>query len=385
MWSTTLTRYVAHLLRWWCSRLRSEPLAWSMAGLCAVLAVSDPRPLSAWLRWLEPASLASLLALLAVAQGVRGSGYVQAFAQRMLSHLRTQRSVAAVLVSLAALISMVLTNDVSLIVLVPLTLSLADSVHLPRQRLVIFEALAVNAGSALSPVGNPQNLLLWKQSGLSMPGFVAVMAPAVAPMVVMLAVATWCAFPGRMLEPHAEQPAVPERRRRRGVISALALAAVLLMMASGAPYLAAGLVLLVYGVTDRWVLRQMDWVLLVTIALMLLGLGHLCHVAVVQNALRRLDGSSPVATVLGGIALSQLISNVPATVALKGFVHDPRWLAMAVNVGGFGVVTGSLANVIALRLEGGRGIYGRFHIWSLPFLLVSTAAVCVLVMLYGTS
>lgn len=29
-------------------------------------------------------------------------------------------------------------------------------------RLIVFQALAVNAGSTLSPVGNPQNLYLWQ-------------------------------------------------------------------------------------------------------------------------------------------------------------------------------------------------------------------------------
>jgi Na+/H+ antiporter NhaD/arsenite permease-like protein len=36
-------------------------------------------------------------------------------------------------------------------------------------RLIIFEALAVNAGSLLTPIGNPQNILLWGRSGLSFP------------------------------------------------------------------------------------------------------------------------------------------------------------------------------------------------------------------------
>ncbi|XPE46718.1 SLC13 family permease [Shigella flexneri] len=44
---------------------------------------------------------------------------------------------------------------------------------LPINRLIIFEALAVNAGSLLTPIGNPQNILLWGRSGLSFPALLA--------------------------------------------------------------------------------------------------------------------------------------------------------------------------------------------------------------------
>jgi di/tricarboxylate transporter len=45
-------------------------------------------------------------------------------------------------------------------------------------------------------------------------------------------------------------------------------------------------------------------------------------------------------------------------------------IAWAVNVGGFGFVIGSLANLIALRLLGDRRAWLSFHAWSLPFLAI---------------
>jgi Na+/H+ antiporter NhaD/arsenite permease-like protein len=55
------------------------------------------------------------------------------------------------------------TNDIALFIVVPLTLGLHGMASLPTTRLVIFEALAVNAGSVLTPMGNPQNLFLWQR------------------------------------------------------------------------------------------------------------------------------------------------------------------------------------------------------------------------------
>ena len=51
-------------------------------------------------------------------------------------------------------------------------------------RLIIFEALAVNAGSLLTPIGNPQNILLWGRSGLSFFGFIGQMLPLAAAMML---------------------------------------------------------------------------------------------------------------------------------------------------------------------------------------------------------
>jgi Na+/H+ antiporter NhaD/arsenite permease-like protein len=55
-------------------------------------------------------------------------------------------------------------------------------------------------------------------------------------------------------------------------------------------------------------------------------------------------------------------------------------LASAVNVGGAGLMIGSLANLIALRLDGSRGIGWRFHAWSVPYLIVTAALTAFLVL-----
>ena len=41
---------------------------------------------------------------------------------------------------------------------------------------------------------------------------------------------------------------------------------------------------------------------------------------------------------------------------------------------------GSLANLIALRLDGSRGIGWRFHAWSIPYLVVTAVLVALLIL-----
>jgi Na+/H+ antiporter NhaD/arsenite permease-like protein len=68
-----------------------------------------------------------------------------------------------------------------------------------------------------------------------------------------------------------------------------------------------------------------------------------------------------------------VVSNVPAAILLAEYSHDWRTLAWGVNIGGFGFILGSLANLIALRLLGEKNAWGTFHLWSVPFFLVMGA------------
>ena len=56
---------------------------------------------------------------------------------------------------------------------------------------------------------------------------------------------------------------------------------------------------------------------------------------------------------------------------MANYSDDWRSLAWGVDMGGFGLGVGSLANIIALRLGRQPGSFAAFHAWSVPFLLLS--------------
>lgn len=88
-------------------------------------------------------------------KGVELSGYFDVLGRKMVRRFATERKLALFMVFSAALLSTFLTNDVALFIVVPLTLTLRKLCEIPVTRLIIFEALAVNAGSLLTPIGNP--------------------------------------------------------------------------------------------------------------------------------------------------------------------------------------------------------------------------------------
>lgn len=91
--------------------------------------------------------------------------------------------------------------------------------------------------------------------------------------------------------------------------------------------------------------------------------------------LERLPLDRPLFAYLTAIVSAQLISNVPATLMLGDRLPHSSVLAIGVNVGGFGFVLGSMANLIALRLARVSGGLAAFHRISLPFLVVCAACV----------
>ena len=352
-------------------------LLWGLLAVAAGLAMWRPRSPHDYLLLVDWQTVGALAGLLVITQGVERSGVLQTAAQRLLGRMTTLRALAMWLTAAAALLSALVTNDVSLFLLVPLTRVLATQAHLPLARLVVLQALAVNAGSALTPIGNPQNLYLWHRSGESFIGFMGMMAPTVAIMLGWLFAAVWLLMPRTpiALKPPADSAPVQPRL--------LALSGVLFVafvIALERHWLLAGLGL-VFGafvLLAPRVLRGVDWALLAIIALMFVDLRQLAELPAVASLLQHWPIAEGWRAYLAAIVVSQVISNVPATILLDGTVRDLPALAAGVSVGGFGCVLGSLANLIALRLAKLPDGMREFHRLSVPFLLVCAASAALL-------
>lgn len=352
-------------------------LLWILVGAAVVLGVVQPQSPMDYVRLVDWHTIGALAGLLAITQGVERSGMLQSAARRLLSHTHHEHTLAAVLTASAALLSALVTNDVSLFLLVPLTRALAQQAHLPLARLVVLLALAVNAGSALTPIGNPQNLFLWQRSGLSFVGFMGMMAPTVAIMLGWLAVAWWLLVPRTPIELRASEEEAPREPRLLYVSVALFVLFVIALDKGWLPW-GLGLVLGVYALWRPRLLLSIDWTLLAIIALMFIDLRQLAALPALASWVSHWPIGQGWRAYLAAVAASQFISNVPAAILLERYVHDLPALAAGVSVGGYGFVVGSLANLIALRLAKLPNGLREFHRISFPFLLACTASALLL-------
>lgn len=349
--------------------LRRDTFLLVLLAALPLLAFLAPNPLASLPGLVDWPTIAALTGLLLLTKGLEVSGALHRLGHWLIGFMATERAAALCLVSAAALLSTVLTNDVALFVVVPLTLGVCRITKMPATKLIVFEALAVNAGSALTPIGNPQNLFLWQLSGVSFGGFVMHMLPLVALLMVALLALTACAFGGKPVQARDDAAPAPLDRTLLGVSLALYVPFLVATDLHWAGWAVAA-VLAVFAALRPRVLAQLDWGLLLVFVLMFVDLRLLAGVGVVREAMQGLALDRPVNLYWAGIGASQIVSNVPAAIALAEYSKDWRVIAYGVNVGGFGFMVGSLANLIALRLSGDRKAWLSFHGYAIPALIV---------------
>lgn len=347
-------------------RFLNDPMLLSMSILWVVLCWLEPQSLSEMANRVHWTTLAVLTGLMLLSRALELSGYLTLWGRQLLALLRGERRLAVGLILFSGLLSAIVTNDVALFIVVPLTLSLAGMATLPIERLIVFEALAVNAGSSLSPIGNPQNLYLWQLSGIRFGDFLWVMLPLGVGLMLLILLFVPLAFPKASI--HLEAVSAMTAERRKAPLWAALIGYPLFLVAVDVGWVLpalAGVLLSMLWVARRAVF-SIDWLLLIVFVLMFVNLSVIGELSVVQQFIHSMR-QWPGGDVSAGVLLSQVVSNVPATLLLA---QQSEWqpLAWGVSVGGFGLAVGSMANLIALRLARQPGIWKEFHCWSLPML-----------------
>ncbi|RFU47423.1 SLC13 family permease [Paraburkholderia sp. DHOC27] len=364
------TQTSSHPVRKLISYAAKEPVLSVLVVALIALQWLHPRPwlsLPGLIDWQTVLTLAGLLIL---TKAVELSGFLMWMAHRVVHHIRSERSLAFLLIGLAAALSTLLTNDVALFVVIPLTLSLHKLTPLPLKRLVIFIALAVNAGSILTPLGNPQNLFLWQTSGVSFGSFVWALAPLCAALMIMLYALTAVSFRGKALDLSKDAEPHPVDRTLVGVAAVLFVGFVLLADSHRAG-IGLAAIMLGFLLWRREIVLKIDWLLLLIFVFMFIVLRSVAALPWVHQTVGQLGLATPLRAYAAGAVLSQAISNVPAAIMLAEFTKNWRALAFGVSVGGFGIAIGSLANLIAVRLSNERGMWLKFHLYAVPFWLVA--------------
>nr|WP_246190294.1 SLC13 family permease [Pandoraea captiosa] len=351
-------------------RVRGDRVLLILLAAFVVLQIAKPVSLGELFARIDRHTILTLAGLLMLTRAIDQSGFLDWLAQRLLRAFRTERRLALLMVTFAAALSTLLTNDVALFAVVPLAQSLARIAPVRIERLIIFLALAVNAGSSLTPLGNPQNLFLWQQSGMGFGAYVLMMTPITLALMAMLLAVCAFAFDSRALHFQRQGPRHDVRWPLLWISLALFVVFVTLADHGFAAWACAG-VTAVLIVARRNAVLGIDWLLLAIFVLMFVVLRGVAGLTEVRAALGHFDFSHGPMAYGGAAVLSQFISNVPAAILLAEYSHNWPALALGVAVGGFGLAVGSLANLIALRMAKSERIWWHFHYLSIPFYLVA--------------
>ncbi len=315
----------------------------------------------------------ALLGLLVITTGLKESGYFSVLSRRLLARFRTERGISLFMIVLSAMFSTFLTNDVALLVVVPLTLSMQRMIKGDISKLVVFEALAVNVGSTLTPFGNPQNLFLWHRWEVSMSVFVIEMLPLVALMLGLLLMFAWLAFSKREIEISDVEKV--DEKPLLFILSMILLVVFVVSLETGHVDLTLILTFSVFFLFYRRIFLSVDWLLILLFIVIFIDFHMISTLSVTSKVMRSMDLSSERGVFLSSVLISQVLSNVPASVLLSKFTHNWPAVIYGVNVGGNGLVMASLANLIALRMVREKRVWLEFHRYSISYLVVSTVLV----------
>lgn len=344
-------------------------------------------------------TLALLFAMMLLSAQYQLSGLYGAISRRLARVERPRLLLGGTIVVCAALAA-VLTNDVVCFALTPLlAAALARTRHDPMPYLLAI-AVATNLGSALTPIGNPQNILIAQHLGLPFLPFVVFCAE---PVLLSLAVA-FALLAHRLRElpaPTVAAPAaddLPLDRWQAGKAVGLTAGAIVLFLTPFPAYLTAalvaGVVLTSRRMHTRTMLGLVDWQMLalfVALFVVTRGLELSGWTAAAARALQGAgvplgEGSALVPAVA---LLGTLVGNVPAVMLLLRFLPaDPEVgyaLALASTFAGNAVLVGSIANLIVVEQAARAGVRIGFrdHLRvGLPVTLVSLAIAAVALALY---
>ena len=328
------------------------------------------------LRGIDTTTLLMLFALMTVVAGARNMGLFDRLGAAMTGRIRSLRGLALALVVACFFLSMVATNDVALITLVPFTLLLMHGASQKDVILaVVLETIAANLGSMVTPIGNPQNLYLYSSGQLALMDFPRLTWPYALVSLALLGAGTLLISRGGVAATEAETRRIPRRQAvLYGVLGLVALLAVAKVVPA---WVAAVCVLAGTLVWDRPILKHVDFVLLGTFVCFFVFVASIKECVPVRAWLESLMAQSPLVV---SLLTSQVICNVPACLLLSPFTTQTEALMLGVNLGGLGTLVASLASLISFKLYGAAdgAKKGRFMLW---FTVLNVAMLAVLVVL----
>ena len=364
------------------SLLKKEPmLTVSVIAAIAAMLITPPTP--ALIREIDWHTLATLFMMLTVLEGFKKE---QIFwpVLRLAGQIRTLTLLSAFLIFGVFFSSMFVTNDVSLIIFVPLTIILFRAGKKEHYILPVIsmENIAAVRGSLLTPFGSPQNLFIFGQSGVSAGRFIRYMFPIWILSAGLLIIFILALYRKDLSENtgigEVEAAAAPDPagRNRRHLYLAL-FAMIIWTIVSRTGLWPAAVVIVAVSVffADRELMRRTDYVLLLTFLCFFVFSSSIAANPAISGFLKTSVAGHEYAW---SILLSQVISNVPASIVLYPFAVNKGALLYGLDSAGLVSLIGSLASVINYRIYV-REYPGRGMAFIRVFTLVSLAFFAIMV------
>ena len=309
--------------------------------------------------------------------------------------------------AVTALLSALLDNVTTVLIVVPITFAVADSLRLSVRPFLFAEIIFANLGGTATLIGDPPNILIGARARLSFTDFLWNDAPIVI-LLSFLVAGALLTFYRKELAPHAASEEILEQydearaiTDRRLLLRALAVFALVLLgfvthalhridlaaISLGGAFL----LLLVTGSEPDAVLREVEWSTLFFFVGLFVLIGALVKTgaigSIADSILQYTDGrprflalslvgvSAAAASFLSAVPYTATMIPVIETLGRNGAVDlTPLWWALSLGacLGANGTIIGSAANLVVVSFAAKNGTrigFGEYARVGIPVVL----------------
>jgi Na+/H+ antiporter NhaD/arsenite permease-like protein len=336
--------------------------------------------------------IAFLFGMFSLVSALERSGVLRAVAVRMLAQAKTPSQILMIFVVGMGVLAAFLVNDTIALLGIPLAVQIARHSGIRPAVLLLALAFGITVGSVMTPIGNPQNLLIAIDSGIEFPFATFLLylgAPTIANLfatfyVLKLYFRKELAVSSRASEVADDDGAYNPRQARLSIYATVATLAgfalsevlhglgvadlslsVVAMLGAAALY--------AFSKERTQILRSVDYSVLVFFAAMFVVTTSMWSSGAVSGITGWLpepnpaDGPQSIGIITAtSLSLSQVLSNVPF-VDLYNFVmiengftgeHVRQWLMLAAasTVAGNLTILGAASNIIIIESAEARGV-----------------------------
>ena len=254
-----------------------------------------------------------LFLIMLIVEILKNLAIFEMLVRKLLTKIENARQLVLVLVFTCFLSSIFITNDVSLIIFVPFSILALKKVN--RSDLIILtvclQTIAANVGCMVLPIGAPHNIVMFTVSHIPFESFFLILLPYILVSMIFLVILLLFIPRDAISLPKMSKISVSRENFLKRVFSGV------------------------------------DYFLLLTFIALFILIGNLENIPFFNSLFRQFIIGNEV---LWGILASQVISNVPAAILLSGFSTNYEAIIVGINIGSFGTLIASMANLISYKI-----------------------------------
>lgn len=307
-----------------------------------------------------------------------------------------------------AVLSAFLDNVTTVLLIGPMTISIASILDLDPVPFLLTQILASNIGGTATLIGDPPNIMIGSAAGLSFMDFILNTTPAVIIIMIVFIFMAKIIYGKKMIVSEAainrvmlldEKKAIEDQALlKKSVVMILLVVAGFMLhsvihIESSVIALAAGTIMLLIGKQDvDEVIAQVEWTTIIFFTALFVVVGGMVETGVIDslaNIIINLTADKPIMTMLillwASALLSCILDNIPFVATLipliiamgnNGINVEPLWWAISLGacLGGNGTLIGASANVVLSGISAKHGhpiTFNKFLKIGFPTMIMS--------------